>query len=119
MTLRWRLDAHRDDGKRFVVRADEKPTAFMELEAAIRACQRRTQLVTKQVLASQFAPQGSHAEQREAKQRNCPAAIRNAHSHRSDLENEPLVRSSPPRPYGRCLRQAEAGEGRVVKGHGI
>jgi hypothetical protein len=30
-------DAHRDDGKRFVGRADEKPTAFLELEAAIRA----------------------------------------------------------------------------------
>ena len=28
-------DAHRDDGKRFVVHADEKLTAFMELEAAI------------------------------------------------------------------------------------
>jgi hypothetical protein len=30
-------DAHRDDGKRFVVRADEKLT-FLELEVAIRAC---------------------------------------------------------------------------------
>jgi hypothetical protein len=29
----WIADAHRDDGKRFVVRADEKLTAFMELEA--------------------------------------------------------------------------------------
>ena len=29
------LDAHRDDGKRFVVRADEKLTAFLELETAI------------------------------------------------------------------------------------
>jgi hypothetical protein len=29
-------DAHRDNGKRFVVRADEKLTAFLELEAAIR-----------------------------------------------------------------------------------
>jgi hypothetical protein len=26
-------DAHRDDGKRFVVRADEKLTAFLEFEA--------------------------------------------------------------------------------------
>jgi hypothetical protein len=25
-------DAHRDDGKRFVVRADDKLTAFLELE---------------------------------------------------------------------------------------
>jgi hypothetical protein len=30
-------DAHRGDGPRFVVRADEKSTAFMELESAIRA----------------------------------------------------------------------------------
>ncbi len=29
-------DAHRDDGKRFVVRANEMLTAFLELEAAIR-----------------------------------------------------------------------------------
>jgi hypothetical protein len=33
----WIVDAHRDDGKRFVVRADEL-TAFVELELAIRAC---------------------------------------------------------------------------------
>jgi hypothetical protein len=30
-------DAHRGDGQRFVVRADEKLTAFLELEATIRA----------------------------------------------------------------------------------
>jgi hypothetical protein len=30
-------DAHRDDGKRFVVRTDEQVTAFVELESAIRA----------------------------------------------------------------------------------
>jgi len=33
----WITDAHRDDGKRFVVRADEKLTAFLELESVIRA----------------------------------------------------------------------------------
>jgi hypothetical protein len=32
----WIADAHREDRKRLVVRADEKLTAFMELEAAIR-----------------------------------------------------------------------------------
>ncbi len=32
----WIADAHRDDGKRFVVRADEKLTAFTEVEAAVR-----------------------------------------------------------------------------------
>ena len=31
----WIVDAHRDDGRRFVVRADEKLTAFVELERAI------------------------------------------------------------------------------------
>jgi len=31
----WIVDAHRDDGKRFVVRADEMLTAFVELQAAI------------------------------------------------------------------------------------
>jgi hypothetical protein len=30
-------EAHRDDAGRFVVRADEKLTAFIELEAAVRA----------------------------------------------------------------------------------
>jgi hypothetical protein len=29
-------DAHRDNGKRFVVHAEEKLTAFLELESAIR-----------------------------------------------------------------------------------
>jgi hypothetical protein len=32
----WIADAHRE-GKRFVVRADEKLTAFIELESATRA----------------------------------------------------------------------------------
>jgi hypothetical protein len=32
----WIVDAHRDDGKRYIVRADEKLTAFLELEAAVR-----------------------------------------------------------------------------------
>ena len=33
----WIADAHRDEGKRFVVHADDKLTAFVELESAIRA----------------------------------------------------------------------------------
>jgi hypothetical protein len=32
------LALHRDDGKRFVVRADEILSALLELESAIRAC---------------------------------------------------------------------------------
>jgi hypothetical protein len=31
----WIVDAHRGDGNRFIVRADEKLTAFVELESAI------------------------------------------------------------------------------------
>ena len=31
----WIVDAHRYDGQRFVVHADEKRTAFLELERAI------------------------------------------------------------------------------------
>jgi hypothetical protein len=31
----WIVDAHRGDGKRFVVRSDEKLSAFLELERAI------------------------------------------------------------------------------------
>src|SRR4030095_875479 len=31
----WIVDAHRDDGRHFIVRADEKLSAFVELESAI------------------------------------------------------------------------------------
>jgi hypothetical protein len=34
----WIADAHREDGKRFVVHADEKLTAFLELESVTRGC---------------------------------------------------------------------------------
>ncbi len=37
----WIADAQRDDGKRYVVHADELLTAFMELGLAIRACGQR------------------------------------------------------------------------------
>ena len=46
----WIADAHRDDGKRFVVHADEKLTAFVELEVASR-CQFQTN--------HRFRPSGS------------------------------------------------------------
>jgi hypothetical protein len=32
----WIADAHRDNGKRFIVQADEKLTAFRELESAVK-----------------------------------------------------------------------------------
>ena len=35
-------DAHRGDGQRFVVRADEKLTAFVELESGIREIDTKT-----------------------------------------------------------------------------
>jgi hypothetical protein len=35
----WIADAHRGDGKRFVVGADEKLAAFVELESTIRGRQ--------------------------------------------------------------------------------
>jgi hypothetical protein len=34
--------AHRSDRKRFIVRADEMLTAFLELESAIQACRELT-----------------------------------------------------------------------------
>jgi hypothetical protein len=39
----WIADAHRGDGKRFVVRADEKLTAFLKLESAIHSIRLRSQ----------------------------------------------------------------------------
>ena len=32
----WIVDAHRGDGKRYVVRADDRLTEFLELESTIR-----------------------------------------------------------------------------------
>jgi hypothetical protein len=32
----WIVDAHRRDGRRFIVAADEKLSAFVELQSAIR-----------------------------------------------------------------------------------
>jgi hypothetical protein len=31
----WIVDAHRNDGRRFIVRADEKLSAFLELEREV------------------------------------------------------------------------------------
>ncbi len=58
-------------GKRFVMRADEKLTAFLELETAIRPSSVELHFLTKPALATQFAPQGSQAEQSATEQRNC------------------------------------------------
>jgi hypothetical protein len=37
MSRLFLAEAHRGDGRRFIVRADEKLTAFVELESAIHA----------------------------------------------------------------------------------
>ncbi len=66
----WIADAH-GDGKRFILHADEKLTAFLELESAIRAVNVELSLLTKLLLTTQFAPQRSQAEQTETEQRNC------------------------------------------------
>jgi hypothetical protein len=34
----WIADAHRDENRRFIVRADDRLTAFMELESVVRGC---------------------------------------------------------------------------------
>ena len=44
----WIADAHRGDGKRFIVHADEKLTAFVELE--------------REVLTVTFYPESIHAD---------------------------------------------------------
>lgn len=41
----WIADAHRDDGKRYVARADEKLAAFMELESVVRSCASNNELL--------------------------------------------------------------------------
>jgi hypothetical protein len=54
----WIPDAHRDDGKRFVVRADENLTAFRELERAV--C---IHLLTEKLSELKIANQGLTTEQ--------------------------------------------------------
>jgi hypothetical protein len=45
-------DAHRDDSQRFIVRADEKLTAFVELESAILGCASKDQVESPLARAS-------------------------------------------------------------------
>ena len=47
----WIADVHRGDGQRHVVRADEKLTAFLELERAV--C---IHLLTDKEIAGRFGP---------------------------------------------------------------
>jgi hypothetical protein len=50
----WIADAHRDDGKRYVVHADELLTAFVELESAIRAANKSQPDVALRLLFENF-----------------------------------------------------------------
>ena len=43
----WIVDAHRDEGKRHVVRADEERRAFFELESAVRQCLANTVVLVR------------------------------------------------------------------------
>jgi len=81
---------------RFIVRADEKLTAFLELESATRSATPYEHdypalwQILFGALATQFAPHGSQAEQSKTEQTNCRAGI--GHSSPSDDEGEVLVR---------------------------
>ena len=52
----WIVDAQRGDGKRFVVHADEKLTAFLELEVAIRVGIPLTNTLRKHRLVKAVGP---------------------------------------------------------------
>jgi hypothetical protein len=45
----WIADAHRDEGKRFVVRADEMLTAFVELESGSDLAERPEDCGTREI----------------------------------------------------------------------
>ena len=52
----WIVDAHRDDGNRFVVHADEKLTAFVELESVIRAAGRPEDCGAREITVDRLSP---------------------------------------------------------------
>jgi hypothetical protein len=52
-------DAHRDDSQRFIERADEKLTAFMELESAIRVQKRTDSHFICQLIVNGFGTLGT------------------------------------------------------------
>ena len=61
----WIADAHRGDRKRFIVRADEKLTAFLELESAILQLRKRQSRCTSISVVcrfSHFADYGERAD---------------------------------------------------------
>jgi hypothetical protein len=74
----WIADAHLDDGKRFVVRAEEKLTAFVELEAAIRAARCRPNAYSS---TRSSPPQSAGSESKIVSEsvHGCPHGSRNEH----------------------------------------
>jgi hypothetical protein len=52
----WIADAHRGDGKRFVVHAEEKLTAFLELESTIRATERPDECGAREITVDGLSP---------------------------------------------------------------
>jgi hypothetical protein len=52
----WIVDAHRGDGNRFVAHADEKLTAFLELETAIRATERPDECEAREITVDGLSP---------------------------------------------------------------
>jgi hypothetical protein len=52
----WIADAHRGDGKRFLVRADELLTAFVELESVIRAAGRPEDCGAREIWLDKWSP---------------------------------------------------------------
>jgi hypothetical protein len=88
---------HRDDGKRFVVRADEKLTAFLGLESAIRSLKcktwqrrysdrlfraRRSQFFEARIVPERIE-HGIDPEQRGSQRESCPTSCRSTVSVRA------------------------------------
>ena len=57
-------NAHRGDGKRFVVHADEKLTAFVELESAIRSASSQFVLMSQTRPVSEVSRKGERCVRR-------------------------------------------------------
>jgi hypothetical protein len=52
----WIADAHRDNGKRFVVRADEKLTAFLELNLRFDPAERPEDCGAREITVDRLSP---------------------------------------------------------------
>ena len=73
----FRCPSHTADGKRSLCARIEKLTALWNSKLRFERPTSNFGFFTKRSLTTQFAPQSSHAEQRETKQSNCRGAIGN------------------------------------------